>query len=115
MVGDAWDAMTYDRHYRAGLGPERAREILRRGAGSQWRSDAVDLVLAELDEGGGVGAGVFDDVGPRREGVAQEVEGPGCRLCDDAVPAHLVDDDASVSAYRLEARKPSASAASGVG
>jgi len=35
-VTDAFDAMTADRPYRAGMDPERAIAILREGAGAQW-------------------------------------------------------------------------------
>ncbi len=51
-VCDAWDAMTHTRQYRQGMGSERATEILQRGAGSQWRADAVLLVLAEISSNG---------------------------------------------------------------
>jgi len=53
-VVDAWDAMISDRPYRAGIPLDRARAILRAGAGSQWLRQAVDAVLAELDADGPV-------------------------------------------------------------
>lgn len=47
-VCDAWDAMVEDRPYRPGMPPERAATIIADGAGSQWRSDAADLLLREV-------------------------------------------------------------------
>lgn len=44
---DAWDAITHDRHYRAGRSAVQADAILRGGAGSQWHPAAVELVLLE--------------------------------------------------------------------
>ena len=35
-VADAYDAMTSDRAYRAGMPHDKAIEILREGAGTQW-------------------------------------------------------------------------------
>ena len=35
-VADAYSAMTTDRPYRKGLSPERAQQVLRDGAGTQW-------------------------------------------------------------------------------
>lgn len=40
-VADAYHALISDRPYRKGLGVERACEILKMGAGSQWDSDLV--------------------------------------------------------------------------
>ena len=51
-VCDAWDAMTHTRQYRDGMGTARATEILQKGAGSQWRADAVLLLLAEVKSNG---------------------------------------------------------------
>jgi putative nucleotidyltransferase with HDIG domain len=45
---DAWDAMTWARHYRGAMSFDAAADILRNGAGSQWSPLAVELVLAEV-------------------------------------------------------------------
>ena len=44
-VADAFSAMTTDRPYRLGMNPEKAREILRSGADSQWDSIMVEAFL----------------------------------------------------------------------
>jgi len=44
-ASDAWDAMTNTRQYRTGMSIERATDILRAGAGSQWHPTAVEAVL----------------------------------------------------------------------
>jgi response regulator RpfG family c-di-GMP phosphodiesterase len=49
-IVDAYDAMTSDRPYRSGMPPERAQEILRSGAGTQWDADLVEHFFAVLDE-----------------------------------------------------------------
>ncbi len=63
-VVDAWDAMVSDRPYRKGMSHDRARAIIRGGAGSQWRADAVQTVLEEIDHRGAVEA-------PRLAGVGR--------------------------------------------
>ncbi len=45
-VCDAFDAMVSNRPYRPSLGKERALEILRAGAGTQWDPEIVALFLA---------------------------------------------------------------------
>jgi len=50
-VADAWDAMTSDRPYRAGLDPDLALAILREGAGSQWDAEIVGAFIHLLDQG----------------------------------------------------------------
>jgi len=40
-IVDAYDAMTSNRPYRQGMAHERALDILRDGAGSQWNPDLV--------------------------------------------------------------------------
>ncbi len=40
--------MTHTRQYREGMDQQRAIEILNKGAGSQWRADAVAYLLAEI-------------------------------------------------------------------
>lgn len=49
-VADAYDAMTSDRPYRAGMTHERAEEILRNGAGQQWDPAAIDAFFAVREE-----------------------------------------------------------------
>lgn len=78
-VCDAWDAMTNDRYYRAGMGEERARAVLLDGAGTQWHPRAVQLALEEIGSGkaSNAFAGVGEDVRP----IAAEVES----VCADAL------------------------------
>jgi putative nucleotidyltransferase with HDIG domain len=70
-VVDAWDAMTSDRPYRAGMPLDRAASILRAGAGSQWFARAVDIILAELDEHGPVLVSALERVGREHPAAAQ--------------------------------------------
>ena len=63
-VADAYDAMTSDRAYRKGMPHEKAIEIIRSGAGTQWDVDVVEAFL-----------GVIDDITAIRYGYAQ-VERP---------------------------------------
>ncbi|MCA9233096.1 MAG: HD-GYP domain-containing protein [Planctomycetales bacterium] len=49
-VVDAFDAMTSDRPYRKGMSVERAVEIFKQGAGTQWNTELVDLFLEILPE-----------------------------------------------------------------
>lgn len=49
-VVDAWDAMVSDRPYRHGMPAQRAEAILREGAGTQWLTAAVNVVLAEIHD-----------------------------------------------------------------
>lgn len=44
-VADAYDAMTSDRAYRTGMPHEKAMEILRGGAGTQWDAEAIEAFL----------------------------------------------------------------------
>jgi putative two-component system response regulator len=50
-VSDAWDAMTSDRPYRAGLDPDEALRRLRDGAGSQWDVEIVGAFIHLIDQG----------------------------------------------------------------
>jgi putative two-component system response regulator len=50
-IGDAWDAMTSDRPYRAALSLDEATSRLRAGAGTQWDAEHTDLFLQLLDRG----------------------------------------------------------------
>jgi HD-GYP domain-containing protein (c-di-GMP phosphodiesterase class II) len=49
-VSDAYDAMTSSRVYRNAMGHDRAIEILRNGAGSQWNVQAVAACLEYIAE-----------------------------------------------------------------
>jgi putative two-component system response regulator len=58
-VGDAFEAMTYDRPYRKALAVEEAVARLRSGAGSQWDPDVIEVFLALVADGKiGVGDGL---------------------------------------------------------
>lgn len=48
-VADAYDAMTSARPYRKGMPQEKAMQILREGAGSQWDAHIVEVFLKILD------------------------------------------------------------------
>jgi diguanylate cyclase (GGDEF)-like protein/putative nucleotidyltransferase with HDIG domain len=48
-IADAYEAMTSDRSYRDAIGHRRAREELRRHAGTQFDADVVAAFLAVLD------------------------------------------------------------------
>lgn len=61
-VADAWDAMTQDRPYRSGMDPGRAAAIVTNGAGTQWRADAVSLLLREVAVEPRVGLAAFDAI-----------------------------------------------------
>ncbi len=50
-LGDAWDAMTSDRSYRAGLSEEEARSRLTQGGGTQWDEGYLRHFLELLDGG----------------------------------------------------------------
>jgi HD-GYP domain-containing protein (c-di-GMP phosphodiesterase class II) len=49
-VADAYDAMTSDRAYRRGMPHEKAIEILRAGAGSQWDSAVIEAFFNVVDD-----------------------------------------------------------------
>lgn len=57
---DAYDAMTNTRHYREGMGHERAAAILGEHAGSQWDPVVVEIVTRCIARDA---VGIFDDVG----------------------------------------------------
>jgi HD-GYP domain-containing protein (c-di-GMP phosphodiesterase class II) len=50
-ISDAWDAMTSDRPYRAGLEHDAAVAQVRLGAGTQWDAELTDVFLRLLDAG----------------------------------------------------------------
>jgi HD-GYP domain-containing protein (c-di-GMP phosphodiesterase class II) len=49
-VADAYDAMTSDRAYRAGMPTEKAEAILREGAGQQWDARIIAAFFASIDD-----------------------------------------------------------------
>lgn len=49
-ICDAWDAMTSDRPYRDAMAKDRAEEIMRQGAGTQFDPDFLPLALSVLPE-----------------------------------------------------------------
>jgi PAS domain S-box-containing protein len=49
LVCDAYDAMTSDRPYRRGMAPDRAREEVRRNAGSQFDPEVARALLEVLE------------------------------------------------------------------
>jgi HD-GYP domain-containing protein (c-di-GMP phosphodiesterase class II) len=77
---DAFDAMAHTRHYREGLGAERAIAVLQQFAGSQWDPRAVELITATVASGAAE-QNVLADVG--RPGNGAEI---ACG-CLDALPA----------------------------
>lgn len=65
-ICDSWDAMTNTRQYRQGMGRDAALEVIAKGSGTQWRTEAVALLLAEVGEHDTVAApppdGATDDL-----------------------------------------------------
>ena len=49
-VADAFDAMTSDRPYRHGMSVEKAVEIFKEGAGSQWDAQLIESFLKILPD-----------------------------------------------------------------
>ena len=75
-VADAYDAMTSDRAYRAGMPHEKAVGILRAGAGSQWDARCVDAFLAAIDD---IVAIRYDYKPVEREGRGGPALAPHCQ------------------------------------
>ncbi|HYO24276.1 MAG TPA: HD-GYP domain-containing protein [Lacipirellulaceae bacterium] len=75
-VADAYDAMTSDRAYRGGMPHEKAIDILRRGAGTQWDAQVVDTFLAVIDDITAIRYGYHPVERPLRKGSAR---GPECQ------------------------------------
>ena len=48
---DAWDAMTSDRPYRAGMPRDQAMDELQRGSGTQWDADVVGALAHLVSDG----------------------------------------------------------------
>jgi HD-GYP domain-containing protein (c-di-GMP phosphodiesterase class II) len=76
---DAFDAMCHTRHYRQGMGQEKAIAVLSEHAGSQWNAEAVVLVMDTIQSDAVTGS-ALDDVG--RTGESEEL---ACG-CADALP-----------------------------
>lgn len=49
-VADSFDAMTSDRSYRIGMSSDKAVEILKEGAGTQWDAALVDKFISIIDD-----------------------------------------------------------------
>lgn len=49
-VADAYDAMTSDRAYRRGMPHEKAIDVIRTGAGTQWDAAVVESFLSVIDD-----------------------------------------------------------------
>ena len=71
-VVDAYDAMTSDRPYRKGMPAERAQQILREGAGTQWDAELIDAFFAALDRIERVRCNYHLRARPERTGKCEE-------------------------------------------
>lgn len=101
-VCDAWDAMTHTRQYREGMGDERAIEILRHGAGTQWRADAVAYLLAEVNANGSSDLSKVRNIGQPRVSCCETLlPFESDDVCGGAVSA----DVASFASDRLGASR----------
>lgn len=80
-VCDAYDAMANTRHYRQGMGHDRAVAILQEHAGTQWDSRIVNAVIAVTAHDR---VGTFDAVGH----ALPSIEGTEC-TCVDALPESI--------------------------
>jgi HD-GYP domain-containing protein (c-di-GMP phosphodiesterase class II) len=59
-VADAYEAMVADRLYRAGIGVDRARDELERGAGTQFDQGVVEAFLRCVERSERAVAGAAD-------------------------------------------------------
>jgi HD-GYP domain-containing protein (c-di-GMP phosphodiesterase class II) len=84
-VCDAFDAMTHDRQYRAGMPVKMAFAVLREHAGTQWDPTVIDQLIAVLPSMPGVPG--LDEVG---------------RHVDDTIDAELDDVSALLAAVDAE-------------
>jgi response regulator RpfG family c-di-GMP phosphodiesterase len=75
-VADAYDAMTSDRAYRKGMPHEKAIEILKSGAGTQWDAKVVETFLSVIDDISAIRYGYSQAERPARKGPALK---PSCR------------------------------------
>ena len=85
-VCDAYDAITYTRTYREGLGHERAIGVLQEHAGSQWDPAVVAAAVRCLPSAGNRIA-ALNQIGRRIE-IPDEAMGSWCG-CSDAIPDNL--------------------------
>lgn len=86
-VCDAFDAMANSRHYREGMGVERAIEILRTHAGSQWDPRVVDVVCAHIRQHGApTNGGALAGVGNNRQLHEHQGDHDDFCGCLDALP-----------------------------
>lgn len=69
-VADAYDAMTSDRPYRAGMPHEKAESILRAGAGKQWDPDVVEAFFRCISDILAIKAAYRPRASRLRKGVA---------------------------------------------
>ncbi len=88
-VCDAWDAMTSDRPYRAGMPTEQALVVLHEHAGTQWCATAVDIVAAEIRETGPVATSAFDRVGETATAAEWADHDLSDCVCADSLPRQL--------------------------
>lgn len=84
-VCDAFDAMTHDRQYRAGMPVKMAFAVLREHAGTQWDPTVIDQLIAVLPSMPGVPG--LDEVG---------------RHVDETIDAELDDVSALLAAVDAE-------------
>jgi HD-GYP domain-containing protein (c-di-GMP phosphodiesterase class II) len=75
-VADAYDAMTSDRAYRKGMPHEKAADILRAGAGSQWDQQVVDAFFSIIEDITAIRYGYIQQDRPPRTDSALE---PTCQ------------------------------------
>ena len=75
-VADAYDAMTSDRAYRAGMPHETAIRLLREGAGTQWDAQCVDAFLSVIEDIMAIRYGYRQSERPARKSSAMQ---PECR------------------------------------
>jgi hypothetical protein len=85
---DAYDAMTNTRQYRGGMPRGQAEGILTSGAGTQWSSAAVRLLLAELEDEAADRSAAFRTAGRGRDWQPREIEA-FLGVCADAIPPEL--------------------------
>ena len=94
-VCDAYDAMAHTRHYRVGMGDDRALAILREHAGSQWDPVIVDALISVVRTTGD-GSSALDDVGRLAafdKSVFDESGIDAFGGCADALPMGLVSGE----------------------
>ncbi|MEM7273338.1 MAG: HD-GYP domain-containing protein [Actinomycetota bacterium] len=96
-VCDSYDAMSFTRHYRSGMDPDKVRSILREHAGSQWDPQVVETLLGVIDGRADGAVWALDGIG-RGAAAIPEGAGPGPGHRDsvppigcDCVPTTLVD------------------------